>query len=45
MPEKAAEMKRLVLQYVDIVTASRPAYADEGRFSKVTGADGDRVED
>ncbi len=45
MPEKAAELKRLVLQYVDIVTASRPAYADEGRFSKVTGADGDRVED
>ena len=45
MPEKAAEMKRIVLQYVDIVTASRPWDADEGRYSKASGADGDKVED
>jgi hypothetical protein len=45
MPEKAIEMRRLVLQYVDIVTASRPWNADEGRYSKATGADGDKVED
>ncbi|HSE35963.1 MAG TPA: sulfatase-like hydrolase/transferase [Blastocatellia bacterium] len=45
MPEKAAEMTRLVLQYVDIVTASRPWDADEGRYSKATGSDGDKVED
>jgi hypothetical protein len=44
-PEKAAEMRRLVLRYVDIVTASRPWNADEGRYSRVTGADGDKVED
>ena len=45
MPAKADEMKKLVLQYVDIVTASRPATADEGRYSKAGGADGDKVED
>ena len=45
MPAKADEMKKLVLQYVDIVTASRPASADEGRYSKASGADGDKVED
>lgn len=45
MPEKAAEMRKVILQYVDIVTASRPADADEGRYSKATGADGDKVED
>lgn len=45
MPEKAAEMKKLVLQYVDMVTASRPRSADEGRYSKASGADGDKVED
>lgn len=45
MPEKAAEMRRIVLQYVDIVTASRPWDADEGRYSRATGADGDKVED
>jgi arylsulfatase A-like enzyme len=45
MPEKAIEMRRFVLQYVDIVTASRPWNADEGRYSKATGADGDKVED
>ena len=44
MPEKAEEMKRLVLRYVDIVTASRPPGADEGRYSKAGGADGDKVE-
>jgi arylsulfatase A-like enzyme len=45
MPAKADEMKKLVLQYVDIVTASRPGTADEGRYSKAGGADGDKVED
>jgi hypothetical protein len=45
MPAKADEMKKLVLQYVDIVTASRSASADEGRYSKAGGADGDKVED
>jgi hypothetical protein len=45
MPEKAAEMKNIVLRYVDVVTSSRPASADEGRYSKATGADGDKVED
>jgi arylsulfatase A-like enzyme len=45
MPEKAAQMTKVVLQYVDIVTASRPRSADEGRYSKAGGADGDKVED
>jgi Sulfatase len=45
MPEKAAKMTKIVFQYVDIVTASRPPDADEGRYSKATGADGDKVED
>ena len=45
MPAKADEMKKLVLQYVDILTTSRPASADEGRYSKASGADGDKVED
>lgn len=45
MPKKAAEIKDILLRYVDVVTASRPADADEGRYSKATGADGDKVED
>ncbi len=45
LPEKAAEMKRLVLRYVDLLTALRPPEADEGRYSRTSGADGDKVED
>lgn len=44
VPEKAEQMKKVVLRYVDIVTASRPPSADEGRYSKAGGADGDKVE-
>jgi arylsulfatase A-like enzyme len=45
LPEKAREMRELLGQFVDIVTASRPADADEGRYSKSGGIDGDKVED
>lgn len=45
MPDKALELRRLLGQFVDIVTASRPAEADEGRYSKSGGIDGDKVED
>ena len=45
LPEKAREMRALLGQFVDIVTASRPAEADEGRYSKSGGIDGDKVED
>lgn len=45
MPDKALELRRLMGQFVDIVTASRPAEADEGRYSKSGGIDGDKVED
>lgn len=45
MPEKAAEMKRLIGRQVDILTALRPWDADEGRYSRASGADGDKVED
>ncbi len=45
LPEKAREMRALLGQFVDIVTASRPADADEGRYSKSGGIDGDKVED
>jgi hypothetical protein len=45
MPEKARELRALLGQFVDIVTASRPAEADEGRYSKSGGIDGDKVED
>jgi len=45
LPEKAARMKQLVGRYVDILTALRPWDADEGRYSRASGADGDKVED
>jgi hypothetical protein len=44
-PDKAYELRRLLGQFVDIVTASRPGDADEGRYSKSGGIDGDKVED
>lgn len=44
-PDKALELRRLLGQFVDIVTASRPGDADEGRYSKSGGIDGDKVED
>jgi arylsulfatase A-like enzyme len=45
LPDKALELRRLLGQFVDIVTAGRPAEADEGRYSKSGGIDGDKVED
>jgi hypothetical protein len=45
LPDKARELRTLLGQFVDIVTASRPADADEGRYSKSGGIDGDKVED
>jgi arylsulfatase A-like enzyme len=45
MAEKAALMRKLIGRYVDMVTASRPWDADEGRFSRAGGTDGDKVED
>ena len=45
MPGKALELRRLLGQFVNIVTASRPAEADEGRYSKSGGINGDKVED
>ncbi|MFY9609536.1 MAG: sulfatase [Blastocatellia bacterium] len=44
-PEKAQMLRELVGRFVDIVTASRPAEADEGRYSRVGGRDGDKVEE
>jgi hypothetical protein len=32
MPERAAELKRLLGRYIDVVTASRPFDADENRY-------------
>ena len=32
-------------RFIDVVTASRPPEADEGRYSKTGGIDGDKVED
>ncbi|HYP26149.1 MAG TPA: sulfatase [Blastocatellia bacterium] len=45
MPEKAENLKQLLGRFVDVVTASRPPEADEGRYSKAGGIDGDKVED
>jgi arylsulfatase A-like enzyme len=41
---KAAELRILVSRFVDIVTALRPWDADEGRYSRAGGDDGDKVE-
>jgi arylsulfatase A-like enzyme len=41
---RTAGMQQLLGRFVDIVTASRPWDADEGRYSRA-GADGDKVED
>jgi arylsulfatase A-like enzyme len=45
MPEKAESLKQLLGRFIDVVTASRPPEADEGRYSKAGGIDGDKVED
>ena len=45
LPEKAAELRRLLGQFVDAVTASRPPNADEGRYSRAGRIDGDKVEE
>ena len=45
MPEKAENLKQLLGRFIDVVTASRPPEADEGRYSKAGGIDGDKVED
>jgi glucan phosphoethanolaminetransferase (alkaline phosphatase superfamily) len=45
MPEKSMELKTFLGHFVDIVTASRPWDADEGRYSRSSGIDGDKVED
>lgn len=45
LPEKAASLKQLLGRFIDVVTASRPPEADEGRYSKSGGIDGDKVED
>ena len=45
LPEKARVLKDVMGRFVDVVTASRPADADEGRFSRAGGRDGDKVED
>ena len=44
MPAKADSMRRLIGRFVDVVTASRPWDADEGRYSRNGGIDGDKVE-
>lgn len=41
---KATELRRLLGRFVDIVTALRPWDADEGRYSRAGGDDGDKVE-
>jgi len=43
MPEKAAQLQRLLSLFADIVTACRPWDADEGRYSRSGGVDGDQV--
>jgi arylsulfatase A-like enzyme len=43
-PDKATEMRALLTRFVDIVTALRPPDADEGRYSRAGGDDGDKVE-
>jgi arylsulfatase A-like enzyme len=43
--EKAEQMKRLIGRFVDVVTASRPWDADEGRYSRAGNIDGDKVEE
>jgi arylsulfatase A-like enzyme len=45
MPEKAESLKQLLGRFIDVVTASRPPEADEGRYSRAGGIDGDKVED
>jgi arylsulfatase A-like enzyme len=44
LPDKAQSMRRLIGRFVDVVTASRPPDADEGRYSRSGGIDGDKVE-
>jgi arylsulfatase A-like enzyme len=44
LPDKAHSMRRLIGRFVDVVTASRPPDADEGRYSRSGGIDGDKVE-
>lgn len=43
MPERAAELKRLLGRYIDVVTASRPFDADENRY--IFGEPGQGVDD
>jgi arylsulfatase A-like enzyme len=44
-PEKAGEMKALLGRFVDTVTALRPWNADEGRYTRSGGDEGDKVEE
>ncbi|HKY04201.1 MAG TPA: sulfatase-like hydrolase/transferase, partial [Blastocatellia bacterium] len=43
--DKGDYLKRLMGRFVDVVTASRPPDADEGRYSRSGGVDGDKVDE
>lgn len=43
--DKGDYLNRLMGRFVDVVTASRPPDADEGRYSRSGGVDGDKVEE